>query len=160
MRHIISTLVENKSGVLAHVAGMFASRGFNIDSLAVAEAEDPGFSRMTIVTSGDDSILEQIRKQLSKVIDVIKVQDFSGMQYVERELMLLRVNAAAKQRGEILEIVNVFRGKVVDISHKHLVVELSGPKDKLAAFTQMMRPFGIKELVRGGSIAMIRDVQK
>jgi len=160
MKHIISALVENKAGVLAHVSGMFASRGFNIDSLSVAETDDPGFSRMTLVTSGDEAILEQIRKQLAKVIDVIKIQDFSGQKFVERELMLIRVNAPATRRGEILEIVNVFRGKVVDISHKHVVIELSGPREKLGAFTLMMKPFGIKELVRSGSIAIIRDMQK
>jgi len=159
MRHIISAIVENKSGVLAHVAGLFAARGFNIDSLAVAETDDPNLSRMTIVTSGDERILEQIRKQLAKVVDVIKVQDFSGVAHVERQLLLIRVKAAGKERGEIIEIANVFRGKIVDISGKGLTIELSGPQSKIDAFVLMMKPYGIKEIVRSGSIAMMREVQ-
>jgi len=159
MRHIISAIVENKSGVLAHVAGLFASRGFNIDSLSVAETEKPDMSRITLVTAGDDRILEQIRKQLGKVIDVIKVQDFSGVDYVERGLLLIRVKAGASERSEIMEIANVFRGKIVDISPLGLTIELSGPKQKIDAFVMLMKPYGIKEVVRSGLIAMARDVQ-
>ncbi len=155
-KHIISAYVENRTGVLAHVAGMFASRGFNIDSLTVAETDDPRFSRMTIVTSGDEATLEQIRKQLQKVVDVIKVMDFSGCDYVERDLLLVKVAANEKTRSHAFEIVNVFRGKIVDISHNDLVVELAGPAKKIQAFLDLMKPFDIREVVRSGRIAMSR----
>jgi len=156
MRHIISAVVENKPGVLAHIAGLFAGRGFNIDSLAVGETEDPGRSRMTVVARGDDAILEQVRKQLGKIIDVIKVQDFSGLKVVERDLMLIKVSARPEKRGEIFEIVEVFRGKVVDIGPKHLTLEVSGPEDKINAFIDLLKPYGIKEVVRTGRIALVR----
>ena len=158
-RHVISVLVENKAGVLSHIAGLFSSRGYNIDSLTVGETEDPKLSRMTIVVKGDERILEQIRKQLDKVIDVIKVQDFEGMDFVERDLMLIRVNALPEKRGEILEIVDVFRGKVVDIGSKHLVIEISGPEAKINGFVTLMKPYGIKEMARTGRIAMLRGVK-
>jgi acetolactate synthase I/III small subunit len=156
MRHIISAVVENKPGVLAHIAGLFAGRGFNIDSLAVGETEDESRSRMTVVVRGDDAVLEQVRKQLAKIIDVIKVTDFSDSECVERDLALVKVSAKAEKRGEIFEIVEVFRGKVVDIGGKHLVIEISGPEKKVEAFIDLMKPYGIREVVRTGRIAMVR----
>ena len=156
MKHIISALVQNEAGVLAHISGLFAGRGFNIDSLAVGETEDPAVSRMTIVAEGDEQILEQIVKQLRKVITVIKVQDFSGRDCVERDLMLIKVNAPAARRGEIVQLVALFRGRVVDVGASELVVELSAPEEKLEAFVSLVRPYGIKEICRTGRIAMLR----
>ena len=156
MKHVISALVQNEAGVLAHIAGLFAGRGFNIDSLAVGETEDPALSRMTIVTEGDEQVLEQIVKQLRKIITVIKVQDFSGRDYVERDLMLIKVNAPKGRRGEIIELVNLFRGRVVDVCLNALMIELSGPEKKLEAFIALMKPYGIKELCRTGRIALTR----
>ncbi len=156
MRHVISAIVENKPGVLAHIAGLFAGRGFNIDSLAVGETEDPARSRMTVVARGDDAVLEQIRKQLGKIIDVIKVVDFSGADTVERDLMLIKVAASPDRRGEVFEIAEVFRGKVVDIGPKHLTLEVSGPEKKIEAFIDLVKPYGVKELVRTGRIALAR----
>ena len=156
MKHIISALVQNESGVLAHISGLFAGRGFNIDSLTVGETEDPAVSRMTIVAEGDEQILEQIVKQLRKVITVIKVQDFSGRDYVERDLMLIKVHAPPGRRGEIIELVTLFRGRVVDVSASELVVELSGPEPKIDAFIALVRPYGIKEVCRTGRVAMLR----
>ena len=127
MRHIISAIVENKPGVLAHISGLFASRGFNIDSLAVGETEDPARSRMTVVVRGDDTVLEQVRKQLGRIIDVIKVTDFSDADFVERDLMLIKVAAKPEKRTEVFETVDVFRAKVVDIGPKHLTIEIAGP---------------------------------
>jgi acetolactate synthase-1/3 small subunit len=156
MRHIISAVVENKPGVLAHIAGLFAGRGFNIDSLAVGETEEPQRSRMTVVVRGDDAVLEQVRKQLGKIIDVIKVSDFSGTDCVERDLMLIKVAVRPDRRGEVFEICEVFRGKIVDIGAKHLTVEISGPEKKIEAFIDLMKPYGIREVVRTGRIAMTR----
>ncbi len=156
MKHIISALVQNEAGVLAHISGLFAGRGFNIDSLAVGETEDPEVSRMTIVAEGDEQILEQIVKQLRKVITVIKVQDFSGKRYVERDLALIKVNAPAGRRGEIIELTNLFRGRVVDVAPSEMMIELSGPEDKLEAFLTLIRPYGIKEVCRTGRIALLR----
>jgi len=155
-RRIFAVLVANKPGVLAHIAGLFSSRGYNIDSLAVGETEDERLSRMTIVTHGDEATLEQIRKQLSKLIDVIKVIDFSTADYVERDLTLLKVAASAEKRGEILEVIQVFRGKVVDIAVGNMIVEIAGPERKIDAFISMMRPYGITEMVRAGRIALMR----
>jgi len=156
VKHVISALVQNEAGVLAHVAGLFAGRGFNIDSLAVGETDDPQLSRMTIVTEGDEQILEQIVKQLRKIITVIKVQDFSGRDYVERDLMLIKVNAPKGRRSEIIELVNLFRGRVVDVCQNELMIELSGPEKKIEAFIALMKPYGIKELCRTGRIALAR----
>jgi len=156
MRHVISALVENKPGVLAHISGLFSSRGFNIDSLAVGETETPTVSRMTIVVQGDDAVLEQVRKQLGKVIDVLKVQDFSGQDIVERELMLIKVAAPPDKRGEIIEIADVFRGKVVDVGAKDLILLVSGPLDKIRAFIELMSSYGVKEVVRTGTVAVAR----
>ena len=156
MKHVISVLVENKVGVLARITGLFSGRGFNIESLAVGETENMNISRMTIVVSGDDSILEQVRKQLGKVIDTIKVTDFTGTDYVERDLMLIKVNAAPGKRGEIVELVDVFRGKIIDVGQKDMVIEISGPEDRLEAMLDLLRPYGIKEVARTGRIAMNR----
>jgi len=156
MRHVISALVENKPGVLAHISGLFSGRGFNIDSLAVGETETPEVSRMTIVVRGDDAVLEQVRKQLGKVIDILKVQDFSGQDIVERELMLIKVTATPDKRGEIIEIVDVFRGRVIDVGARDLIVLVSGPLDKITAFVELMSTYGIKEVVRTGTVAMAR----
>ena len=156
MRHIISAIVENRPGVLAHIAGLFAGRGFNIDSLAVGETEDPNRSRMTVVVVGDDAVLEQVRKQLGKIIDVIKVSDYSGVEYVERDLALVKVGMKPEKRGEVFEIAEVFRGKVVDIGAKHMTLEISGPEKKIEAFVDLMKPYGIREVVRTGRIAIGR----
>lgn len=156
MRHVISLLVENKVGVLARITSLISGRGFNIDSLAVGETENPALSQMTIVVKGDDAIVEQVRKQLGKVIDVIKVIDFSNEEFVERDLMLLKVYVPPGKRSEIIEIVEIFRGKIVDVGQKDLVIELAGMEEKLEAMIQLLRPYGIKELVRTGSIAIGR----
>ena len=157
MKHIISALVENKSGVLAHISGLFSARGFNIDSLAVGETDDPDFSRMTIVVAGDDAILEQVRKQLAKVINVVKVQDFSGCRYVERDLLLAKVNVPAGKRSEIIELVEIFRASVVDVGHSEIMVELAGAEEKIEAFLDLLRPYGIAEMARTGRIALTRS---
>jgi acetolactate synthase-1/3 small subunit len=156
MKHVISVLVENKVGVLSRITGLFSGRGFNIESLAVGETEDTNISRMTIVVSGDDSILEQVRKQLGKVIDTIKVTDYTGTDYVERNLILIKVSALPGKRNEIIELVDVFRGKVIDVGQKDMIVEISGPEDRLEAVLNLLRPFGIKEVTRTGRIAMNR----
>lgn len=160
MRHIISALVQNEPGVLAQVAGMFAARGFNIDSLVVGETESPELSRMTIVVRGDDRVLEQVRKQLGKLVQIIKVRDFSGVPHVERDLMLLRVSVAAEKRGPVLDLINIFRGRVVDVSPKSIMVQLTGPEAKIQAFIECCRPYGIKELARTGVIAMARGLKE
>lgn len=159
-KHVISALVENRPGVLAHIAGLFASRGFNIDSLTVGETESPNLSRLTIALRGDEAILEQVRKQLSKIIDVLRVTDLSAQDYVQRDLMLIKVSAQAGKRSEIFEVVQVFRGKVVDIGTRHVIIEISGPEEKLQAFIDMMRPYGIHEVVRTGRVAMARGTSK
>jgi len=159
MKHVIMALVQNKPGVLAHVAGMFAARGFNIDSLVVGRTDDPELSRMTIVAVGDDRVLEQIRKQLGKIVTVVKIRDFESASYVERDLMLVTVHAPADKRAEVVELVNLFRGRVVDVGRKSLMIELSGTEEKIEAFTDLVRPFGIGELARTGVIAMRRGTQ-
>ncbi|MCS7016513.1 MAG: acetolactate synthase small subunit [Gemmatales bacterium] len=155
-RHVLSALVMNQPGVLAHISGMLASRGFNIDSLAVSETEDPSLSRMTFVVMGDDAELEQVRKQLQKLITVVKVLDISGENYVERDLMLIKVKAPPEKRHEIFQIVETFRGRVVDIGHRVLMIEISGTEPKIEAFIELMRPYGILELARTGRIALVR----
>jgi acetolactate synthase-1/3 small subunit len=156
MRHIISVLVENEFGVLARVAGLFSGRGFNIESLCVAPTTDASVSRMTLVTSGDDKVLEQITKHLNKLVNVIKVSDFSAVDHVERELVLVKVTADEKTRGEVVSVANIFRGKVVDVASDSYVVEVTGTEDKIAAFINLLRPFGIKEVVRTGVVGMFR----
>ena len=156
MRHILSALVQNQPGVLAHVSGMLASRGFNIDSLAVGETEDPNLSRMTFVVHGDDAELDQVRKQLGKIITVVKVMDISSEDFVERDLMLIKVKAAPSQRVEVSYLVEMFRGRVVDISADSLMIEIGGQERKIESFIELMRPYGIQELARTGRIALVR----
>lgn len=156
MRHVLSALVQNQPGVLAQISGMFASRNFNIDSLAVGETENPEFSRMTIVIRGDDAVLEQVRKQLGKILTVVKVTDVSSMDYVERDLMLIKVRSTPSQRVEISQLIDSFRGRLVDISPESLIVEVSGQEGKIEAFIELMRPYGIVETARTGRIALVR----
>jgi acetolactate synthase-1/3 small subunit len=156
MRHVLSALVQNQPGVLAHISGMLASRGFNIDSLAVGETEKPELSRVTFVVHGDDAELEQARKQLGKIVTVVKVIDISAEDYVERDLMLVKVTSTPPQRTEIALLVEMFRGRVVDISPTTLMIEISGQEQKIEAFIELMRPYGIVELARTGRIALVR----
>ena len=156
MKHTISVLVENKPGVLARVSGLFARRGFNIESLAVGTTEDESVSRMTIVAQGDDNVLEQITKQLYKLIDVIKVFDIPKDVAVERELMLIKVSCNEKTRPEIIEIVDIFRGRIVDVSEGAVTVEMSGEESKIEGIVKLLKKFGIKELIRTGKIALQR----
>lgn len=157
MRHTISVLVANEFGVLSRISGLFSGRGFNIESLSVAETLDPTVSRMTIVTRGDDKVIEQINKQLNKLINVIKVHDFIGEEHIERELALIKVTSTPESRAEILSIVDIFRAKVVDVSPRSYTIETTGDEEKIAAITELFRPFGIKEIVRTGKIAMARS---
>lgn len=154
--HTISVLVENKPGVLTRVAGLFARRGFNIESLAVGVTEDPNLSRMTIVVSAEDTRLEQVTKQLHKLVNVIKIQDLQPGEMVDRELVLYKVNAPAEKRHEIIEIANVFRAKIVDVGKNTLTIEATGSGDKLPAMEDLLRAYGIKELARTGKIALSR----
>jgi len=156
MKHIISALVQNKPGVLAHVAGMFAARAFNIDSLAVGRTDDPALSRMTIVVLGDDKVVEQVRKQLAKIIDVVKIQDFSGTEVIARDLMLLCVHTTPEKRPELLALVEMFKAKVVDIGPKSIMVEVAGPEEKIEALIEACKPYGIKNMVRTGTVAMAK----
>ena len=157
MRHVISAIVQNVPGVLAHISGMLASRGYNIDSLAVGETENAGLSRMTFVVRGDDRILEQVRKQLEKIVTVVLVQDISANDYVERDLMLIKVRApTGALRSEVRELVDIFRARIVDVGPEELMIEISGRESKVQAFIERMRPYGITELVRTGRIAMVR----
>lgn len=157
-RHVISALVQNIPGVLAHISGMLASRGFNIDSLAVGETEDPHLSRMTFVVVGNDAVLEQVRKQLEKIVTVVRVMDISSRDFVERDLLLIKVQApAGAVRSEIRELAGIFRGKIVDVGPEEVMVEISGRENKVQAFIERMRPYGITELVRTGRIAMVRS---
>ncbi|RKY08396.1 MAG: acetolactate synthase small subunit [Planctomycetota bacterium] len=159
MKHILSTLVLNKPGVLAHVAGMFAARAFNIDSLAVGRTDDPTLSRMTIVIVGDDKVVEQVRKQLVKIVEVVKVQDFVGQDVVARDLMLVSVACNPEKRPEILALIEMFGGKVVDIGPKFVMVEVAGPENKIEAFIDLCRPYGVKSIVRTGTVAMARQAR-
>ncbi|MGD9721833.1 MAG: acetolactate synthase small subunit [Pirellulales bacterium] len=157
MRHVLSAVVQNVPGVLAHISGMLASRGYNIDSLAVGETENPDLSRMTFVVVGDDNVLEQVRKQLEKVVTVVRVVDVSSKDFVERDLMLLKVRAPQGGcRSEIRELAEIFRGRIVDVATDEVIVEISGQERKIESFIDLMRPFGIVELVRTGRIAMVR----
>ena len=159
MRHVISALVINESGVLANVAGMFAARGFNIDSLVVGRTENPELSRMTIVCTADDNTIEQVRKQLAKLVPVVKVRDFKDAAYVERDLLLVKVGVNADKRGEVIQIVDMFRGNVVDVAVDSLMIELIGTEEKLEAFLELMKVYGIEETARTGVIAMARGSQ-
>lgn len=155
MRHTLAALVENKPGVLAKVAGLFRRRGFNIESLAVGITEKPQVSRMTIVVDGDDKTIEQVTKQLNKLIEVLKVSDVTA-NAVERELALVKVNATPQTRGEIIEIANIFRARIVDVARDSFIIEITGDEDKINAFIDLMRQYGIKEVARTGKIAMQR----
>jgi len=156
MKHTISVLLQNKPGVLSRVTGLFSGRGFNIESLCVAETLDPNVSCLTVVTRGDETIVEQITKQLNKIIDVIKVNDLTEKEYIERELVLIRVKAEAHTRAEVLRVIDIFRGKVVDVSSKSYAVEITGSASKIQAVIDILRPIGIKEIIRTGVIAMSR----
>jgi acetolactate synthase-1/3 small subunit len=157
MRHVLSALVQNVPGVLSHVSGMLASRGYNINSLAVGETENPELSRMTFVVKGDDNVLDQVRKQLEKIVTVVRVDDISAQDFVERDLMLIKVKAGASGGlSDIRELAGIFRGRIVDVSPDEVIVEISGQERKIEAFIDLMRPFGIVELVRTGRIAMVR----
>ena len=159
MRHVISALVMNEPGVLANVAGMFAARGFNIDSLVVGRTENPELSRMTVVVDADDNTIEQIRKQLAKLVPVVKVRDFQNTAYIERDLALISITVAPEKRAEVVEIVRLFRARVVDISKSSVIVEMSGTEAKIEAFIELVEPYGIKEMARTGVIGMARGQQ-
>jgi len=159
MKHTLAILVENKPGVLTRVAGLFSRRGFNIESLAVGVTENPDTSRITIVVSGDDNILEQVEKQLNKLIDVIRVSDIPAEDSVSRELALIKVGVDSSTRAEVMQIVDIFRAKIVDVGIKSLVVEVTGDESKINAIEQLLRQFGIKEMARTGKIAMNRGAK-
>jgi acetolactate synthase-1/3 small subunit len=158
MRHTISVFVENEFGVLSRVSGLFSGRGFNIESLSVAETMDESVSRMTIVTSGNDQIIEQILKQLNKLISVIKVVDLTGVETVDRELVLVKVNADPETKTEVLRLVDIFRAKIVDVAPRCYTVEMTGDEAKVKAFLQLLRPVGIKEVVRTGLVSIARGM--
>ncbi len=157
MRHTISVLVENKFGVLSRVSGLFSGRGYNIESLSVGETIDPQVSVMTIVTTGDDQIIEQITKQLNKLIDVIKVTDMKELEHVEREMVLVKVAPRQQDKAEVLSITEIFRGRIVDSSQKTYTIEITGDEKKTEAFIELMKPMGIKEFVRTGKVAIARE---
>jgi len=159
MQHTISVLVVNQFGVLSRISGLFSGRGFNIESLNVAETNESGISRMTIITRGDDKKIEQITKQLNKLIDVIKVIDLTEEHFVDRELILVKMNAEARVREEILRIVNIFRAKVIDVNHDNYTVEITGDEGKIKGFLDLLKPLGIKEIVRSGRIAISRGTK-
>ncbi|MEI7776849.1 MAG: acetolactate synthase small subunit [Verrucomicrobiota bacterium] len=156
MRHTISVLVENKFGVLTRIAGMFSGRGFNIDTLNVGPTLDPNTSRMTIVVRGDDAVLEQVTKQLRKLIDVIELQDYSDDQSVDRELVLMRVTASPENRSEVMQICDIFRAKIIDVQRRNISIEITGDESKISKFIFLMEPFGISDLTRTGKIALAR----
>ncbi len=159
MQHTISVLVVNHFGVLSRISGLFSGRGFNIESLNVAETNDPNISRMTIVTIGDNAKVEQITKQLNKLVDVIKVVDLTEENFVDRELILVKMNAEPRVREEILRIVEIFRSKVVDVSASTYTIEITGDQSKINGFLDLLRPLGIKEVVRSGRIAVSRGTK-
>ena len=156
MKHTLSVLVENKPGVLSRVAGLFARRGFNIDSLVVAETGDPALSRMTITVHEQDQPVEQVTKQLHKLINVLKITDLDPVGSVERELLLIKVKAAAQTRGEIMQMVEIFGARIVDVTNEVLLIEMTGPREKVGAFIEVLAPFGIVEQMRTGRLAMSR----
>ncbi len=159
MQHTLAVMVENNPGVLARVAGLFSRRGYNIDSLAVGRTENPEVSRMTIVVEGDQRELEQVTKQLHKLVDVIKISDVTVERYVDRELVLIKVSATPSQRGEVMQIADIFRARIVDLGAKSITVECTGNDGKINAFEESLRSYGIKELVRTGKIAMLRGIR-
>lgn len=159
MKHTLSVLVENQPGVLARIAGLFSRRGYNIDSLAVGRTENPALARMTIVVDGDDRVIQQVSKQLSKLVDVIHVRDITEEPIVDRELILIKVNAEPARRGEIMQIVDIFRAHIVDIGRNSLIIECTGDEGKINAIQDSLEPFGIREVVRTGRIAMMRGAR-
>src|SRR3990172_6573114 len=159
MRHTISVLVENEFGVLACVAGLFSGRGFNIESLSVAETLDPTVSRITLVTRGEDQVLEQIEKQLNKLINVIRVTDFAETEHVERELVLVKVAVNGQTRGEFMSVVDIFRAKIIDVASDSSIVEITGTEDKVGKFVELLKPLGLLEIVRTGKVAMFRGAR-
>ena len=156
MRHTISVLVENKFGVLTRIAGLFSGRGYNIDTLNVAPTQDPATSRMTIVTRGDDATVEQIVKQLNKLVDVLKVHDFGTEEYIDRELVLVKVSVDSKSRAEVMQVTDIFRAKIVDVQSKSLTIEITGNESKVEKFIDLMKPFGVLDLTRTGKVALPR----
>jgi acetolactate synthase-1/3 small subunit len=157
MTHILSLLVENKFGVLSRVAGLFSGRGFNIESISIAPTLDPSISQMTILTTGDDKVIEQITKQLNKTIDIIKVSDFSDQEYILREVALIKVSAKGHDREEALRITNIFRANIIDSSSTTYTIEVTGDDKKIQAMVNLLRPLGIKDMVRTGPIAILRE---
>lgn len=157
MKHTLAVLVENNPGVLSHVAGLFARRGYNIESLAVGHTDDPSVSRITLVVEGDEQVIEQVSKQLNKQVEVIKVNDITNEETVDRQLLLLRVAADTAIRQDILQLVEIFRCRIVDIGRRSLIVEATGDEEKIEAIIKSMQPFGIQELVRTGKVAMVRS---
>jgi len=158
MKHTISVTVENRPGVLSRVVGLFSGRGFNIESLSVGETIDPEISRITIVTRGDDRIIEQVTKQLRKLIDVIKVTDLTDLNFVDREMILIKISATDKTKAEVLRINDIFRGKIVDVSQNTYTFEITGDGGKIQAFIKMVKPFGVKEIARTGKVAVSREM--
>jgi acetolactate synthase-1/3 small subunit len=159
MKHTIAVIVENKSGVLTRIAGLFSRRSFNIDSLSVGATDNPEYSRMTITVHGDRDVLEQVIKQLSKLINVIRVSELEAGESVERELAIIKVNADKESRSEIMQIVNIFRAKIIDVSHRSMIIEVTGDEEKIDAIVQLLRQFGIKELARTGKVSMVRGAR-
>ena len=160
MKHTIAVLVENKFGVLARISGLFSARGFNIDSLAVGETEDPAVSRMTIVVQGDDRTLEQVKKQLNRLIDVISVQDLPENTFIDRELILIKVNIDSHTRAQIIEIAEMLKAEMVDVAPKSITIEVTGDQAKIKSALELLKPFGIKDLVRTGRVAMAKGDKK
>jgi acetolactate synthase-1/3 small subunit len=156
-KHVLSILVDNKPGVLSRITGLFSGRGYNIESLSVAETLDPLVSRITLITKANASVVEQIEKQLNKLINVIKVHDFTGAEYVQREMVLIKVTAKAEHRAEILRMVDIFRCQVVDVGTEHYTIEATGDQGKIKAILNLLKPIGIKEIVKTGIIALLRD---
>jgi acetolactate synthase-1/3 small subunit len=159
MKHTIAVIVENKSGVLARIAGLFSRRSFNIDSLSVGATDNPDYARMTITVQGDRDVLEQVIKQLSKLINVIRVSELDASESVVRELAVIKVSADKDNRSEIMQIVNIFRAKIIDVSHRSMIIEVTGDENKIDAMIQLLRQFGIKELARTGVVSMVRGAR-
>ena len=159
MKHTIAVIVENKSGVLTRIAGLFSRRSFNIDSLSVGATDNPDYARMTITVQGDRDVLEQVIKQLSKQINVIRVSELDASESVVRELAVIKVSADKENRSEIMQIVNIFRAKIIDVSHRSMIIEVTGDENKIDAMIQLLRQFGIKELARTGMVSMVRGAR-
>ena len=159
MKHNIAVIVENKSGVLTRIAGLFSRRSFNIDSLSVGTTDNPEYSRMTITVQGDRDVLEQVIKQLSKLINVIRVSELDPVESLERELAIIKVSVDRENRSEIMQIVNIFRARIIDVSQRSMIIEVTGDEEKVEAIIQLLRQFGIKELARTGKVSMIRGAR-